>query len=96
MLSSKPRITKVPGRQDEKIKRVAANHLYNVKATMDIEMLKDAIAKYAEKFGRNPADLSKLVYAGFLKAIPRDLDDKEYIYDAQTGEVKTPTIPWKR
>ena len=82
--------------EDEKIKRVASNHLYNVKATMDIEMLKDAIVKYAEKYGRNPSDLSKLVYAGFLKSIPRDLDNKEYLYDAQTGEVKTPTIPWKR
>ena len=82
--------------EDERTKRVASNHLYNVKATMDIEMLKEAIAKYREKYGRNPADLSKLVYAGFLKSIPKDLDDKEYLYDAQTGEVKTPTIPWKR
>lgn len=82
--------------EDERIKKVASNHLYNIKATMDIEKLQDAIAKYKEKYGRFPADLSRLVSAGFLDSIPKDMDDKEYLYDSQKGEVKTATIPWKR
>jgi len=82
--------------EDERIKQVASNHLYNIKATMDIEKLQDAIAKFKEKFGRYPADLSRLVSAGFLDSIPKDMDGKAYLYDSQTGEVKPPTIPWKR
>ena len=82
--------------EDERTKRVASNHLYNIKATMDTDTLKDVIVQYKEKYGRYPADLSRLVSAGFLDSIPRDMDDKEYMYDSQTGEVKPPTIPWKR
>jgi len=82
--------------EDERIKQVASNHLYNIKATVDIEKLRNAIAKFKEKYGRYPADLSQLVYAGFLDSIPKDMDDKEYLYDSQTGEVKPPIIPWKR
>jgi tetratricopeptide (TPR) repeat protein len=82
--------------EDERTKKVASNHLYNIKATMDIEKLQDAVAKYKEKYGRYPADLSRLVSARFLNSIPKDMDDKEYLYDSQTGEVNPPTIPWKR
>ncbi len=82
--------------EDERIKQVASNHLYNIKATVDIEKLQEAIAKFKEKYGRYPADLSRLVSAGFLDSIPKDIDDKEYLYDSQTGEVKPATIPWKR
>ena len=82
--------------EDERIKKVASNHLYRIKATMDIEKLQEAIAKYKEKYGRYPADLSKLVYAGFLDSLPKDMDGKEYLYDSRTGEVRPPTIPWKR
>ncbi|GAG83299.1 unnamed protein product, partial [marine sediment metagenome] len=82
--------------EDERTKRVASNHLYTIKATMDMDTLKEAIAQYKEKYGRYPTDLSRLVSAGFLNSIPRDMDDKEYLYDSQTGEAKPPTIPWKR
>ncbi len=82
--------------EDERTKKVASNHLYNIKATVDIEELQDAIAKYEEKYGRYPSDLSRLVSAGFLDSIPKDMDGKDYLYDSQTGEVRPPTIPWKR
>ncbi len=82
--------------EDERTKQVASNHLYNITATIDIEKLKEAITKYKDKYGRYPTDLDRLVYAGFLDSIPKDLDGKDYLYDSQTGEVKTPTIPWKR
>ena len=82
--------------EDERTRRVASNHLYNIKATIDTDLLKEAIAKFKDKYGRYPADLSRLVSAGFLDSVPKDMDDKEYLYDSQTGEVKPPTIPWKR
>lgn len=82
--------------KDERIKKIASNHIYQVKAAIDIQMVKGAIAKFKERYGRNPIDLSRLVKAGFLDSLPKDLDGKEYLYDSKTGEVKAPTIPWKR
>jgi tetratricopeptide (TPR) repeat protein len=82
--------------KDERIKKIASNHLYNIKATIDIEQINEAIEKFKEKFGRNPMELSQLVRAGFLDSLPKDLDGEEYVYDPRTGEVKPPTIPWKR
>lgn len=82
--------------EDERIRKIASNHLYQVKAAMDIKTIKDAIAKFKERFNRNPTDLSQLVRAGLLTSVPKDLDGKEYLYNPQTGEAKAPTSPWKR
>jgi tetratricopeptide (TPR) repeat protein len=82
--------------KDKRTKKIASNHLYNIKATIDIQKINEAIEKFKEKYGRNPMELSQLVRAGFLDSLPKDLDRKEYIYDSRTGEVKTPIIPWKR
>ena len=82
--------------EDERIKKIASNHIYQVKAALDIQRIKGAIEKFKERYGRNPLDLSQLVRAGFLDSLPKDLDGKEYLYDSRTGEVKPPTIPWKR
>jgi tetratricopeptide (TPR) repeat protein len=82
--------------KEERVKKIASNHLYNIKATIDIQNINEAIEKFKEKYGRNPMELSQLVRAGFLDSLPKDLDGKEYIYDSRTGEVKTPIIPWKR
>lgn len=82
--------------EDERIKKIASNHIYQVKAALDIQRIIEAIEKFKERYGRNPMDLSQLVRAGFLNSLPKDLDGKEYLYDSRTGEVKPPTIPWKR
>jgi len=82
--------------EDERTKKIASNHLYQVKASLDIKMIQEAIQKYKARYNRNPLELSQLVRAGFLKSLPRDFDGKEYLYDSRTGEVKPPTIPWKR
>jgi len=81
---------------DERTKKIASNHLYNVKATIDAAALEDAAAKYRERFGRLPADFETLARTGFLKEVPKDLDGKDYIYDPATGKVKTAVSPWKR
>ena len=81
---------------DERTKKIASNHLYNVKATIDAAALEDAAAKYRERFGRLPADFETLARTGFLEEVPKDLDGKDYIYDPATGKVKTGVSPWKR
>jgi tetratricopeptide (TPR) repeat protein len=82
--------------KEERVKKIASNHLYNIKATIDIQNINEAIEKFKERYGRKPMELSQLTRAGFLDSLPKDLDGKDYIYDARTGEVKTPIIPWKR
>ena len=81
---------------DERIKKIAENHLYNVKASRDIQLLKDTINLYFEKFGRRPLNLEQLVRERFLGSVPKDLDGKPYIYNPQTGEIRTETIWLKR
>ena len=82
--------------EDERIKKIASNQIYQIKTTIDIKTTKEAIEKFKERFGRNPTELAQLVNDGLLDSLPKDLDGKEYIYDSQTGGVKAPTIWWKR
>ena len=81
---------------DERTKKIASNHLYNVKATIDAAAIEDAAAKYRERFGRPPADLETLLRTGFLREVPKDMDGQDYLYDPATGKVKTVTSPWRR
>ena len=81
---------------DERTKKIASNHLYNVKAAIDAAAIEDAAAKYSERFGRPPADLETLLRTGFLREVPKDMDGQDYIYDPATGKVKTVTSPWRR
>jgi tetratricopeptide (TPR) repeat protein len=81
---------------DERTKKIASNHLYNVKATIDTAAIEDAAAKYRERFGRLPADLETLLRTGFLREVPKDMDGEDYLYDPATGKVKTVTSPWRR
>jgi len=82
--------------EDERVKKIAYNHLYRTKATIDKIKLKEAIEKYKKKYRRLPMNLNQLVRAGILKEIPKDLDGNDYIYNPHTGEVKSPYTPWKR
>jgi tetratricopeptide (TPR) repeat protein len=82
--------------EDERVKKIASNHLYQVKAAVDTEAITGVLEKYRDRFGRFPPDLNTLVRTGFLARLPLDLDGKDYEYDPQTGEVKAPIIPWKR
>ncbi|MBE3126161.1 MAG: hypothetical protein IMZ57_10965 [Acidobacteria bacterium] len=81
---------------DERTKKIASNHLYNVKAAIDSAALEDAAAKYRERFGRTPADLETLLRTGFLREVPKDMDGEDYLYDPATGKVKTVISPWRR
>jgi hypothetical protein len=82
--------------EDERIKKIAANHLYQVKSAMDISRLKQAIEVYRQKYGRFPDELEQLVRTGILDKVPKDLDEKDYAYDRETGEVESPSKWWKR
>ena len=71
---------------DERTKKIASNHLYQVKSAIDTNRLKDAVGKFRERAGRLPAELADLVRAGILDKLPQDLDGQDYVYDPKTGE----------
>jgi len=81
---------------DERTKKIASNHLYRVKAAVDTENLAEAVGRYRSRFGRLPLSLEQLIATGIVTQLPRDLDGKDYVYDPETGTVRSPTIPWKR
>jgi hypothetical protein len=81
---------------DERTKKIASNHLYNVKAAIDRGALEGALAEYRRRSGRLPSDLAALVRAGLLREVPKDLDGKDYVYDPEKGSVKTVISPWRR
>jgi tetratricopeptide (TPR) repeat protein len=82
--------------EDDRIKKIASNHLYQVRSAVDMALLTEAIEKYKKSTGRFPKDLDQLVSSGILAAIPKDLDEREYIYDPETGKVDPPLKWWKR
>lgn len=82
--------------EDERTKKIAGKHLYQVKSTVDTNLLKEAIRNFRERYQRLPGELAELVRFEIISALPLDLDGKEYIYDSKTGEVKPPSIWWKR
>ena len=81
---------------EDRVRRIATNHLYQVKTAIDTEALKKVIAAYRESRGRNPASLQALVAAGMLREVPMDFDGNPYLYDPETGDVKAAASPWKR
>ena len=81
---------------DERTKKIASNHLYNIKATIDRSAIEEAVARFRERFGHFPADLDALARTGLIREVPKDLDGKDYLYDPATGSVKTAISPWKR
>ncbi len=81
---------------DKRTKKIAGKHLYQVKSTMDISLLKEAVRRFREMYRRTPAELDELVRFGIVSALPQDLDGKEYVYNPKTGEITPPSIWWKR
>ena len=82
--------------QDERTKNIAGKHLYQVKAAMDANILKEAVRRFRERYQRLPAELVELVRFGIVRSLPQDLDGKDYIYDSKTGEITPPSVWWKR
>jgi hypothetical protein len=80
---------------DERVKKIASNHIYKNKAAIDLEALRKALDGHRERFGRFPRELNRLAETGFLDAVPVDLDGDPYSYNPDTGEVES-KLWWKR
>jgi tetratricopeptide (TPR) repeat protein len=81
---------------DEEIRKIASNHLYNIQSVVDAQAVRNAVFEFRSRAGRNPSSLEELVRAGLLREVPRDYDGRDYLYDPQTGGISTRVNPWKR
>lgn len=82
------------GTTDERERRIAYNHYFDLSQEVDIRRLRNAIEAYTTAKGHRPAHLSRLKTDGFLADVPTNPEGEEYIYDARTGEVSPPS-PFK-
>jgi len=75
----------------------AYNHLYQIKSEIDLNLLKEKIQTFRQKFRRWPATLAELVAAGLIAAVPRDFAGGEYKYDPGKGTVTAARVfKWKQ
>ncbi len=81
---------------DAQIRKIASNHLYQVKAAADAAAVKNAVFDYRARYGRHPLNVEALVRTGFLRQVPVDFDGKDYVYDPRAGTITTRVNPWKR
>jgi tetratricopeptide (TPR) repeat protein len=81
---------------DDRTKKIASNHLYRVKTAIDTKNIQEALDEFRSHYGHFPEDLDQLVQTGYMDLIPKDLDERDYLYDSRTGEIKPRTSPWKR
>ena len=72
---------------DEYVRRVAWNHIHDLKVDVDLEMLRGALARYRERSGAPPRRLSTLGPADGLTGVPLDPEGNRYEYDPVRGEV---------
>jgi hypothetical protein len=83
--------------RDRSEKEMAFNHLYQIKAEIDVPFLQQKITLFREKYQRFPASLAELVRTGIIPGIPRDFSGNDYLFDSQQGTIKAQRIfKWKR
>jgi tetratricopeptide (TPR) repeat protein len=81
---------------DERTRKIAEKHLYQVKSAMDINAIRAALEEFRARYNHLPAELEELARVRILSPVPKDMDGKDYLYDAKKGEVSPPSIWWKR
>ncbi len=78
------------------VKRVAYNHLYEVKMEIDRRIVEKARDEWEKKKGKPLPSLSFLVKEGLLKSIPKDIDGNEYLFDPEKRTIYSLKLRWKR
>ncbi len=73
--------------QDDYVRTVALKHIHDLKVDVDLLTLTEAVKRFEEKEGRPPARMEEIVKRGFLTGVPRDPEDRAYLYDLRSGQV---------
>ncbi len=73
------------------------NHLYQIKAEIDLPLIREKIAAFRDRFRRFPFSLAELVARGVAAEIPKDFSGMDYQYDPILGSLKAPRVfKWKQ
>ncbi len=75
----------------EEMRQVVDKQIHEAQLALDLERLNAAVRAYREQHGRAPADLTVLIDANLLTALPSDPFGGVYTIDPNTGEVGSST-----
>jgi tetratricopeptide (TPR) repeat protein len=78
---------------DAYTRRVAWNHVHDLKVEIDLADLRAALAAFAARHGAPPRRIEALTAGGFLPRIPVDPEDRPYRYDPVSGTVDYAGVP---
>jgi tetratricopeptide (TPR) repeat protein len=70
------------------IKQSAYQQVHDLRVLIDLDMIREAITQFENRFGKYPLNLQQCVSQGFLKSYPYDPEGNEYEYDPRTGHVR--------
>jgi tetratricopeptide (TPR) repeat protein len=73
--------------KDDYVRNVAWNHVHDLKVDVDLADLSGAVGAFTRSEGRPPRSLEELRARGLASEIPRDPEDRDYLYDPSTGKV---------
>src|SRR6266571_6379798 len=73
---------------DDYVRNVAWNHVHDLKVDLDVADLSDAVGRFRAREARPPRRLQELLRAGLLGELPRDPEDRDYLYDSESGVVR--------
>lgn len=78
---------------DDYVRDVAYRHVHDLRIRVDTEILSRAVEVFTEINGRRPGSLRELVDRGVINRLPRDPAGIPYIYNRNTGQVTSRTVP---
>ncbi len=77
---------------DENVRQMLEVRLKESIVERDIQIMEEAIRQYQSIHGKRPAQLTDLVGAGSLRALPKEPFGGHYQYDLKTGSVRSSEV----
>ena len=74
-------------RADPATTAIAERQVRDLTVRSHLHDLQAAVERFRNENGELPANLEQLLGTGYIQALPRDPDDREYVYDPLTGQV---------
>jgi tetratricopeptide (TPR) repeat protein len=84
------------GTDDERVESIAWQHIYDLRVTLDLQLLGAAVERFQTEHGNPPSSLQDLVDAGFLRGMPQNPNGNRYVYNPVTGQVTDPEAGQRR
>jgi hypothetical protein len=82
--------------EDEYVRDVSYRHVHDLRIRVDTETLREAVRIYTQLHGRRPPGLETLVSAEIINRVPHDPEGSPYLYNRNTGEIRSRATPLLR